>query len=63
MSDEEKWAVLVQEFRSSRKSQRVWCTENGIKRSTLRYWLERTDIISLGTEIKFSELVIEGETE
>ena len=43
MSEDEKWAVMVQEFKESRKSQRVWSSEKGIKRSTLRYWLERIE--------------------
>ena len=61
MSEKEKWTELAQKYRSSGKSQRVWCDEQGVKRSTLRYWLERTEILSLGTEIRFAELVLEGE--
>ena len=45
MSEEEKWVKLIGIFKSSGKSQRVWCREQGIKRSTLRYWLERTDAL------------------
>lgn len=63
MSEKEKWTELAQEYRNSGKSQRVWCAERGIKRSTLRYWLERTEILSLGAEIRFAELVVKGETE
>lgn len=59
----EKWRILIQNFRNSGKSQRVWCTEKGIKRSTLRYWLERTEILSPETEIKFAELVAAGDDE
>ncbi|SFW53705.1 hypothetical protein SAMN02910447_03555, partial [Ruminococcus sp. YE71] len=45
----------------SGKSQRVWCREQGIKRSTLRYWLERLDELSEGKEIRFAKVVIGGE--
>ena len=48
----EKWAKLVKAFRESGKSQRVWCREKGIKRGTLRYWLERTDELSEGTGLR-----------
>jgi len=60
MSESEKWAERVKEFRESGKSQRVWSAEQGIKRSTLRYWLERTEELSEGIEIRFAELVIGG---
>ena len=61
MSEEEKWVKLIRIFKSSGKSQRVWCREQGIKRSTLRYWLERTDELSEGREIRFAKVVIGGE--
>ena len=35
ISEAEKWTMLIQEFRSSGKSHRVWSGENGVKRSTL----------------------------
>ena len=57
MSGEEK---MVQEFRESGKSQREWCKEKGIKRSTLRYWLERSDELAEGTEIRFLRIVVTG---
>ena len=60
MSKSEKWAERVKEFRESEKSQRVWSAEHGIKRSTLRYWLERTEELSEGVEVRFAELVIGG---
>ena len=61
MSEEENWVKLIRIFKSSGKSQRVWCREQGIKRSTLRYWLERTDELSEGREIRFAKVVIGGE--
>ena len=61
MSEEEKWRNHVETFKRSSKSQRVWCREHGIKRSTLRYWLERTDELSEGREIRFAKVVIGGE--
>lgn len=60
MSETEKWAVRVKEFRESGKSQRVWSAEQGIKRSALRYWLKRTEELSEGAEVRFAELVIGG---
>lgn len=61
MTETEKWADRVKEFKRSGKSQRVWSAEQGIKRSTLRYWLERTEELSEGSEVRFAELVIGGE--
>ena len=61
MSEEEKWQNHVETFKHSGKSQRVWCREHGIKRSTLRYWLERTDELSEGRKIRFAKVVIGGE--
>ena len=61
MTESEKWAVRIKEFVESGKSQRVWCRETGIKRSTLRYWLERLDELSEGKEIRFAKVVIGGE--
>lgn len=51
----------VEKFKSSGKSQRKWCEEQGIKRSTLRYWLERLDELAEGEEIRFAELVTGGD--
>lgn len=51
----------VEKFKESGKSQRKWCAEQGIKRSTLRYWLERLDELSDGQEITFAEIVTGGE--
>ena len=57
----EKWTKLVNEFLESGKSQRTWCAERSLKRGTLRYWIERTDELSEGTEIRFAEIEIGGE--
>lgn len=35
----EIWIKRVEEFNSSNLSQTAWCKENGIKPSSLRYWL------------------------
>lgn len=51
----------VEKFKASGKSQRKWCAEQGIKRSTLRYWLERLDELADGHEISFAEIVTGGE--
>ena len=61
MNGAEKWTSLVQKVRASGKSQRVGCAEQGIKRSSLRYWLERLDEISEGEEVIFAEIEIGGE--
>ena len=53
----DQWAKEIEEFKSSGKSQRVWCSEKGIKRSTLRYWLDRYEDILIGKEITFAEVV------
>ena len=61
MSEEEKWIRLIESFKRNGKSQRVWCREQEIKRSTLRYWLERTDELCEGREIRFARVVIGGD--
>lgn len=57
MTAEEK---MVKEFKKSGKSQREWCQEAGIKRSTLRYWLERSEELAEGKEIRFARIVEGG---
>lgn len=57
MSEAEKWAIIVQEFNESGKSQRIFSADKGIKRSSLRYWLERTEQPKIGDEIKFAEII------
>lgn len=58
MTHEER---IVEEFKKSGKSQREWCREAGIKRSTLRYWLERSEELAEGKEIRFARIVEGGE--
>lgn len=58
---EDEWRKMIEKFKASGKSQRVWCREHGIKRSTLRYWLERTDELSEGREVRFTRVVTGGE--
>ena len=62
MTGSEKWAVRIEEYRRSGKSQRVWCREQGIKRSTLRYWLERTEEMAEGKAVRFARIVTDGES-
>ena len=52
---------MVEDFKSSGKSQRKWCTEQELKRSTLRYWLKRLDELSDGKEVVFAEIVTGGD--
>ena len=58
---EEKWKKLIEEFKTAGKSQRVWCRERGIKRSSLRYWLSRTDELSEGKEVGFARVLVGGD--
>ena len=52
------WETKIQEFKRSGKSQREWCEEKGIRRSSLRYWLDRFEDLSVGKEITFAEVVV-----
>lgn len=54
--------LLVERFKSSKLSQRVFCRENDIKRSTLRYWIERSEELTYGKEVSFCELVLGGDS-
>ena len=56
MTAQDQWKEMIRHFRESGKSQRVWCTEQGLKRSSLRYWLERLDELSDGEEVIFAEI-------
>ncbi len=56
MTSQDKWEEMIKQFRESCKSQRVWCKDQGIKRSSLRYWLERLDELSDGEEVIFAEI-------
>ena len=58
---EEKWINLIEDFKTSGKSQRVWCRQQGIKRSTLRYWLSRTGELSEGKEVGFARVLVGGD--
>ena len=53
----DQWKKEIEDFKRSEKSQRVWCAEKGIKRSTLRYWLDRYEDMLIGREITFAEVV------
>lgn len=61
MVTEQEGALLVRKFTDSNLSGRKFCRENGIKRSTLRYWIERAGELADGKEVYFSELVLGGE--
>lgn len=52
---------LVRDFLNSSESQRVFCNERGIKRSTLRYWLKRSDEIADGKDVVFRQIEMDGE--
>lgn len=56
MTAQDKWEEIIIEFKASGKSQRVWCSEQGLKRSSLRYWLERLDELSDGEDVIFAEI-------
>ena len=55
------WETKIQEFKRSGKSQREWCEEKGIRRSSPRYWLDRSEDVSIGKEITFAEVVVGDE--
>ena len=61
MVTEREEALLVRKFTDSNMSRRKFCRENGIKRSTLRYWIEPAAELADGKEVYFSELVLGGE--
>ena len=52
---------LVKEYQESGLGQREFCRKHEIKRSTLRYWLDRTKDYQIGEEIHFCELVVGGD--
>lgn len=60
---EKEWREKVQDFKESGKSQREWCRENGVKRGTLRYWIQRLDELSDGKDVIFAELCVAGGVE
>lgn len=51
---------MVQEFLGSGKSRWEWCQETGIKRNTLRYWLNRCEELAEGKNIRFARIVEGG---
>lgn len=59
--DENKGKELVKIFRERGVSQRKFCNEYDIKRSTLRYWLDRVKDYELGRKVHFCEIVVGGE--
>ena len=61
MVTEQEGVLLVRKFTDSKLSGQKFCCENGIKRNTLRYWIERADEFADGKEVYFSELVLGGE--
>ena len=63
MTAQDKWEEIIIEFKASGKSQRVWCSEQGLKRSSLRYWMERLDELSDGEEVIFAEIDVAGGTD
>lgn len=42
----EIWVERVNEYKNSNLSQRVWCEQNGVNVSALRYWLRNLREIS-----------------
>ena len=56
MTAQDKWEEIIIEFKASGKSQRIWCSEQGLKRSSLRCWMERLDELSDGDDVIFAEI-------
>ena len=48
MVSEQEGTLLVRKFTDSNLSGRKFCRENVIKRSTLRYWIDRDDQLDYG---------------
>ena len=63
MTAQDKWEEMISQFRESGQSQRVWCAEQGLKRSSLRYWLERSDELFDGEDVIFAEIDVTGGTD
>lgn len=61
MMTEKEGVLLVRKFTDSKLSGRKFCRDYCIKRSTLRYWIERADELDYGKDVYFSELVLGGE--
>lgn len=59
---EQEGVMLVERFNESNQSQRAFCRENEIKRSTLRYWIERSEELTYGKEVNFCEIVLGGDS-
>lgn len=59
--NENKGKELVKIFRERGVSQREFCSKHNIKRSTLRYWLDRVKDFELGNKVGFYEITINGE--
>lgn len=58
---QEEWRELIEKFKESGLSQRKWCKIHGEDRNRLQYWLLRFEYLSLGTDVKFAEIVPGGE--
>ena len=61
MTTPNKWEEIISEFKSSGQSQRIFSAEHGLKRSNLRYWLERAEQLEIGKEICFAEIITAGD--
>lgn len=55
---ENRGTQLVKEYQDSGLGQREFCRKTGIKRSTLRYWLDRVKDYQVDDEVHFCELVV-----
>ena len=53
MMTEKEGVLLVKIFTDSKLNGGKFCRENGIKRSTLRYWIERADELAYGKKYIF----------
>ena len=60
---ENRGTQLVKEYQECGLGQREFCRRYGIKRSTLRYRLDRIKDYLIGDEIRFRELVVGGDEE
>ena len=57
---QDEWEMLIKEFKQSGLSQRKWCRLHGEDRNRLQYWILRFQYLSMGSDIRFAEVITTG---
>lgn len=61
-NNQEYWATRITEYQNSGESLRGWCEKTGIKRSSMRYWVERLEELSSDScDVTFAKLAVARE--